>query len=200
MDAPDQNKRDFALKLQKRVTDFFERIEDQGRISPECRSAFLTELNNCYLELLVENDALRRATHDLKIARDHYHLYYDLNPVACFSLNYQGLILEANLTASKLLNVDRHNLRDQQHSFTAHLSPDSYETFFTHVERTLGDDQQKTCLLNILRIGAKDSVRARLHSRRIKRISGDWECLTFVHPETPANAEGSPASPVLLDV
>lgn len=175
------SQRDFQRQLRRRVADFFERIDHQGDISCELQSAFVTELNSCYTELLTENTELLRATQALKIARDHYHLYYDFSPIACFRLDKQGLILEANLTGSHLLNVSRHNLRDQQHSFTAHLDPQSYETFFTHLEHTLSDDEQNKCSLRILRIGDEDSVTTQLYSRRIKQLSGDWECLTFAY-------------------
>lgn len=173
------SKRDFVLKLRQRVAEFFERFDSEVIISPECQRAFVSELNSCYVELLTEKNELLRATQELKIARDHYNLYYDLSPIASFSLDARGIILEANLTASRMLNVSRHNLRDQQHSFTAHLAPESYETFFTHLEQTLSDDAQKTCTLSILRIGESDSIQASLCSRRVKQLSGDWECLTF---------------------
>lgn len=182
-DTAQPNKHTRLSELKQKVDAFFKRVEGQKRISPEDQSTFLTELNHRFLEIVAENEELNKTTRELKLSRDHYHLYYDLNPSACFSFNDKGLILEANLAASKLLNVGRHNLRDQQHSFTAHLSSSSYETFFGHLEKTLSEDSPQECTLHILQIGTKNSIPAKLHSRRVKQLSGSWECLTFVQQQ-----------------
>jgi two-component system, chemotaxis family, sensor kinase Cph1 len=65
------------------------------------------------IELEMQNEELRRTQEDLEISRSRYFDLYDLAPVAYFTLSEQGLILEANLTAAKLLGVARGALVQQ---------------------------------------------------------------------------------------
>jgi PAS domain S-box-containing protein len=65
------------------------------------------------IELEMQNEELRRTQEDLEVSRGRYFDLYDLAPVAYFTLSEQGLVLEANLTAAKLLGVVRGALVQQ---------------------------------------------------------------------------------------
>lgn len=67
------------------------------------------------IELKMQNEALREAQRDLETSRDRYANLYEFAPVGYLSLNHTGIIEQINLTAVKLLRMERIKLL--HHSF-----------------------------------------------------------------------------------
>ena len=87
----------------------------------------LHELRVHQIELEMQNEELRQAQTCLALERERYFHLYDLAPVGYVSLSEQGLILQANLTAAKLLGSSRQQLIHRPFSqFIATQHQDSY--------------------------------------------------------------------------
>jgi two-component system cell cycle sensor histidine kinase/response regulator CckA len=90
----------------------------------------LHELRVHQIELEMQNEELRRTQEELEVSRERYFDLYDLAPVGYFTLSEQGLILEANLTAAKLLGVPRSALVKQP--LSRFILPQDQDTYYLH--------------------------------------------------------------------
>ncbi|MBP1763636.1 MAG: diguanylate cyclase and metal dependent phosphohydrolase [Firmicutes bacterium] len=79
-------------------------------ISPEEMQQTLHELRVHQIELEIQNEELRRAQAELDIVSARYFDLYDRAPIGYCTISEKGLIVEANLTAAKLLGVFRGEL------------------------------------------------------------------------------------------
>ena len=83
-------------------------------LSPEMLQHMLHELKVHQLELEMQNEKLLRAQHELEASRMRCYDLYDQAPIGYLTLNEQGRILEANLTAAAMLGTERSSLIEQR--------------------------------------------------------------------------------------
>lgn len=92
------------------------RVEDSANkhtFTLEEMQQSLHELRVHQIELELQNEELRRTQEELDATRALYFDLYDLAPIGYCSVNEQGLILEANLTAATLLGMLRSEMVGQ---------------------------------------------------------------------------------------
>jgi PAS domain S-box-containing protein len=77
------------------------------RTSLDQSDRLLHELRVHQVELEIQNRALREAQEQLEMSRERYVELFDFAPVAYLSLESDGRVVEANLTAAELLGHDR---------------------------------------------------------------------------------------------
>ena len=129
-----------------------------AQMSTEEVQSLVHELEVHQIELQLQNEELRRAQLDLEEARDRYLDLYDFAPVGYVTLDPMGVILEANLTATKLLRIDRKDLIGEKLS---HFVPASeQDTLHLHIQRVLSTVGKHTCEI---RLRAPDDTRRHLH-------------------------------------
>ncbi len=80
------------------------------KISPGDTGKLIHELEVHQIELEMQNQELRKAQEELETSRKKYVDLYDFAPVGYFTLDKDGIIMEANLMGASLLGIDRKRL------------------------------------------------------------------------------------------
>ncbi|MEI6056295.1 MAG: PAS domain S-box protein [Lentisphaerota bacterium] len=86
------------------------------------------ELDVHQIELEMQNAQLQRTKLELEVSQSKYFDLYDLAPVGYFTLNREGIILEANLIASSMLSVTRDSLI--RHPLSSFILPEDKDIYF----------------------------------------------------------------------
>ncbi len=89
------------------------------------------ELQVHRIELEMQNEELRRAQLALEAARDRYVDLYDFAPLGYLTLDRFGLVGEANLTAARLLGIERAQLLGRR--LSRHVAPADRERWHRHM-------------------------------------------------------------------
>ncbi len=107
----------------------------------------IEELRIHHIELELQNDELRRTRNELEVTRDRYVDLYDLAPVGYVTLDRQTRIVEANLTATSILGVNRSLLLNR--TLTSFLDRDSQDQFFRNFQHCLASGERVACDLKL---------------------------------------------------
>lgn len=117
-------------------------------LSPDDTRKLLHELQVHQIELEMQNEQLRHAQAETDAARARYFDLYDLAPVGYCTVSENGLILEANLTATSMLGVGRNALIKQP--FSRFLVSEHADSFYLHRKRLLETGEPLACELQMM--------------------------------------------------
>ncbi len=133
-------------------------------------NSLIHELRVHQIELEMQNEELRRIQDDLEISRSRYADLYDFAPVGYLTLNKHGEILDLNLTAARLLGMERglliNNhfqhlvLQPDKKRFLSHLNAifDKREREITEVRLSPKDGEQFHALIESIYTEGKDGA------------------------------------------
>jgi PAS domain S-box-containing protein len=131
----------------------------------------LHELQVHQVELEMQNEELRRAQVELQAAAERFSNLYDFAPVGYLTLDENGVILEANVTLTRQLGLERSRLLSTV--FTRYVHPDDRAEFFLFRRRLW--QAQEDIESSEIRIVPKNEVEfwAHLEGRRWPGSEGD---------------------------
>jgi PAS domain S-box-containing protein len=94
---------------------------------------------------------LRSAEGKLAASLDRYSLLYDFAPVGYLTLDAMGAIVQANITAAKMLGLDRQDLPSRK--FSLFLALESHGAFARHRRNVWAMSARQTCDLRLRQPG-----------------------------------------------
>ncbi|MCX7068344.1 MAG: PAS domain S-box protein [Methylococcales bacterium] len=109
----------------------------------------LYELYVHQIELEMQNEELRRAQRALEHSRDRYVDLYEFAPVGYFTLNIDGIIIEANFTAVTLFGVTRAKLLNRR--FATYPIPEDKDRWHHHFMMCKRHNDKKSIELTLCR-------------------------------------------------
>ncbi|MBU2512063.1 response regulator [bacterium] len=118
-----------------------------GEMPSEEVHRLIEELHVHQIELEMQNEELRLAQSELVSARNRYEDLYDFAPVGYLTTGKESLILKANLTFCRLLNLDRSAVINTR--FTDFILRDDQDKYYFHNQKVLDSDQKETCELEL---------------------------------------------------
>jgi two-component system, chemotaxis family, sensor kinase Cph1 len=145
-------------------------VVEEADLSPEKMRLVVHELRVHQIELEMQNEELRLAQLALEQAKDKYLDLYDYAPVAYFTLDENGLIMEANLTAVQLLGIDIESLLKKP--FSRFICKDDQDTYYFHSRLVLDQKTKQTCEIKLVKKGGKE-FHAQLESVARQDEKGD---------------------------
>lgn len=107
------------------------------------KARLLHELQVHQIELEIHNEELRHAYEEADTLRERFADIYDFAPVAYFTLDPLGVIVDVNLAGAMLLGIK--GSQKNRHRFAAFVSPDHLGAFNRFVDDVLHTNRKMVC-------------------------------------------------------
>jgi PAS domain S-box-containing protein len=121
-------------------------IQSAANISDVQRLVHLLQVHQ--IELEHQNEELRIAQEELEVSRNKYVNLFDFSPTPYFTLDRDGIIKEVNLSASKMLAVNRSKLIGKR--FNNFITPYERDVFNSFINSVFSSPEKHSTELNII--------------------------------------------------
>jgi len=126
-----------------------DRTADRQAPTLEDFDCLLHELEVHQIELEMQNEELRNAQQIIEAVSIEYTDLYDFAPIAYLSINQKGIIQKANLTAAKLLGIERNQLLQQ--TLNPFIFNDDRDIWYIHLRKINELECKQTCELKMIK-------------------------------------------------
>ena len=127
-------------------------LEDLDKI-PEDKTEevknLMHELQVHQVELEMQNEELRKSQTQLEQSHQRYKNLYDFAPVAYFTFDRDGKIVDLNFTAAQLLGDNKENLKDSE--FYPYIKESDRDKFYLHLGDVFEMESNPSCQLRLIK-------------------------------------------------
>jgi PAS domain S-box-containing protein len=134
----------------------------------------LHELQVQQVELKIQNEELLNVKAQLESALNKYNDFYEFAPVSYFTFDSQGVILEVNLTGTKLIQISRTNLIGRK--FDTFINGTALQPYLSMLKKVFGDHVRSACQTEL--ITSKGNL-VQIHIQSSAPIEG-LKCLAVI--------------------
>ncbi len=113
----------------------------------------IEELRIHQIELEMQNEDLRLAHENAERVQAKYKDLYDFAPVGYITLGEKGKIIEANLTAARLLGVDKPQVL--HHPFTDFVTPEFQDALYFYLAKVRKSEAHESCDLKLKKVAGR---------------------------------------------
>ncbi|MBK8025471.1 MAG: PAS domain S-box protein [Chloroflexi bacterium] len=135
--------RDRLTRLRQRAEAALKRAADPSPMAPATIDEMMHELNVYHVELEIQFEELQQTYRSLEAAKQEYASLFDFAPVGYVVTDQKGNVLNANLTACRMLGVDRATLAGA--TLAEFVAVDSQDAYHLHRRAVLGTGQAQIC-------------------------------------------------------
>jgi PAS domain S-box-containing protein len=133
-------------RLRQRAEDLLRQAPEQFTAVPTGElPALLHELRVYQAELEMQNEELLRIQLELTDSRDRFARLYDQAPVGYLTLDLNGIVQEANLTAARFVGVDRQVLLQKR--LSRFVAEESQDELYLHLRQVFSTGTKGSCEL-----------------------------------------------------
>ncbi len=134
---------------------------------------------NYQAELEEQNAELICAKRQVESLFERYRRLYNFAPLAYFSFNPDGFILESNLAAAELLQSNCGDFQEGRTQFFSFVAPASIDLFRKHLKQVFNDDNVHSCEVEIL-LKAKNALYLHILSKQMRDDAGTPICYSAI--------------------
>src|SRR3989304_7820924 len=100
------------------------------------------------IELEHQNQELKIAQEELEVSRSKYVNLFDFSPIPYFTMDPDGVIEEVNLSASKMIGLERKKLIGRK--ITTYIPTDAREVFLSFMKDVFRYTEKQSCHLTVM--------------------------------------------------
>lgn len=140
-------------RLRQRAEEILRRRSEELAQGPASEMAqLLHDLAVNQTELEIQNEELCRISLEAENSRNRFAQLYDLAPVGYLTLDSNGVVRETNLTAARLLGLERKVLLRKR--LARFVAPKSQDQLHLHLRKIFDVQSRQTCELQLRPVGA----------------------------------------------
>ncbi len=129
-------------------------LEDNRILSAEEIQKKIHDLKVHQIELEMQNEELRTSKIEIEILSEKYFELYNMAPVGYLTINENGQIHDANLTASAMFGQPRRSLTKQNISMFVHK--ENQDIYYIFMKKLLKTGEPATCELRMTKHGVTE--------------------------------------------
>ncbi len=154
--AKGQSRQEPPGYLRRRAEDALSRKKtgEPSTMPEEDVRALVHELQVHQIELEMQNEELKRANALVEETRNRYVDLYELAPVGYLTLDENGIVFEANLTAAGQLGIERSSLIKRP--FQDCIVPADRDKFRSHLNQVVTSRKRQSCEIRLMTKSGSD--------------------------------------------